>query len=390
VSTEVGFLNSFAQALSVLSLYPEGHSSRQRALDAAFQQLRDLVGEFAKAEYSFIGDEVIFGKIPVRELRGWEWGKRLASIGIQRVEFDVTATRDELEEFIDQTLALLTQKQQIDTSEARQMRPSGIRWGEVGIRDVELRDSQVKTATLTLTLGEEAEAIRWLHREVTAGNDLPMIEAEAVVRGLSVAMHGDQRVILPLLSIKRYDQYTTTHSLNVCVLTMALAEWLGMASRDVRAFGVAGLLHDLGKVKVPLDILNKPGKLDKSEREVMNKHPEYGANLIITKEPNLDLAAVVAYEHHIMLNGQGGYPAMAYKRQCHQASNLVHVCDVFDALRTNRPYRDAWPTEKVLAYLEERAGVEFDGLIAHQFAEMIRRRESQILSLGEDDELPVS
>jgi len=387
VSTAVRFLNSFAQALSVLSLYPEGHTSRLRALDAAYQQLRDLVDEIPRAEYSFVGDEVIFGKTPIRELRGWEWGRRLASMGIQRVEFDVTATRDELEEFIDLTLAMLTHKR-LDTSEARQMRPTGIRWGEVGVRDIDLRETEVKTATLALTLGDEADVIRWLHSEVTSGNDLPMIEAEAVVRGLSVAMHGDQRVILPLLKLKRYDQYTTTHSLNVCVLTMALAEWLGMASRDVRAFGVAGLLHDLGKVKVPLEILNKPGKLDKAEREEMNRHPEYGANLIITKEPNLDLAAVVAYEHHIMLNGQGGYPTFAYKRQCHRASNLVHVCDVFDALRTNRPYRDAWPTEKVLAYLEQRAGVEFDGLIAHQFAEMIRRRESQIMTLGEEDQLP--
>ena len=388
MSTAVRFLNSFAQALSVLSLYPEGHTSRLRALDAAYQQLRDLVDEIPRAEYSFVGDEVIFGKTPIRELRGWEWGRRLASMGIQRVEFDVTATRDELEEFIDLTLAMLTHKR-LDTSEARQMRPTGIRWGEVGVRDIDLRETEVKTATLALTLGDEADVIRWLHSEVTSGNDLPMIEAEAVVRGLSVAMHGDQRVILPLLKLKRYDQYTTTHSLNVCVLTMALAEWLGMASRDVRAFGVAGLLHDLGKVKVPLEILNKPGKLDKAEREEMNRHPEYGANLIITKEPNLDLAAVVAYEHHIMLNG-GGYPKFSYPRDCHRASKLVHVCDVYDALRTNRPYRDAWPADKVLAYLEERSGIEFDGNIAHAFTRMMRDWEPQLATLTEDEALPTA
>jgi HD-GYP domain-containing protein (c-di-GMP phosphodiesterase class II) len=118
---------------------------------------------------------------------------------------------------------------------------------------------------------------------------------------------------------------------------MALAEWIGMGAHDVRTFGVAGLLHDLGKVKIPLEVLNKAGKLTDEERRIMNLHPTEGARIIISSEPELDMAAVVAYEHHIMLNG-GGYPKLAFPRDCHEASKLVHVCDVYDALRTNRPY----------------------------------------------------
>ncbi len=78
----------------------------------------------------------------------------------------------------------------------------------------------------------------------------------------------------------------------------------------------------------------------------------------------------MAYEHHIMLDG-GGYPTFKYQRKCHYASKIVHVCDVYDALRTNRPYRDAWPSSKVLAYVEERSGTEFDGEIAHAFTQMM-------------------
>jgi putative nucleotidyltransferase with HDIG domain len=202
-------------------------------------------------------------------------------------------------------------------------------------------------------------------------------------------MHGDRQMMLPLLKLREFDEYTTTHSLNVSVLTMALAEWLGFGAQDVRAFGVAGLLHDLGKVKVPLEILNKAGKLDERERAVMNSHPVEGARLIIAEEPELDMAAVVAYEHHIMLNG-GGYPSFKYQRDCHDASKLVHVCDVYDALRTNRPYRDAWPFGKVLAYLEERSGVEFDGEIAHAFSTMMRHWEPQVVQLTEEQPLPAS
>ena len=100
----------------------------------------------------------------------------------------------------------------------------------------------------------------------------------------------------------------------------------------------------------------------------------------MASEENLDLAAVVAYEHHIMLNG-GGYPRLDYPRECHQASKLVHVCDVYDALRTNRPYRAAWPPAKVLAYVEERAGTEFEPDVAQRFLKMMEEWEPKPAAL---------
>jgi len=380
-------LNALAHAFSAMSLYPEGHVARERAVDEAYQKLVDLLQENANPVYSFLGAEVVYGDTPLREMRNWEWSRRMGGIGMQRIEFNRGATRDELDQFLDETLKRLT-LQPVDTSEARQLRPSGIRWGEIGIRGADDALDEIETATLTLSLGEEAEAIRWLHTEVTSGKELPLLEAEAVVRGLSVAMHGDRQVMLPLLRLRQFDEYTTTHSLNVSVLTMALAEWMGMGAQDVRSFGVAGLLHDLGKVRIPLEILNKSGRLSDNERRVMNSHPVEGARIIISSEPELDMAAVVAYEHHIMLNG-GGYPKFTYPRECHGASKLVHVCDVYDALRTNRPYRDAWPSDKVLAYLEERSGVEFDGEIAHAFTRMMREWEPQLAAVAEDETISV-
>ncbi|MFN2637126.1 MAG: HD-GYP domain-containing protein, partial [Gemmatimonadaceae bacterium] len=226
-------------------------------------------------------------------------------------------------------------------------------------------------------LGEEAESIQSMHRAVQERGKLPLAEAEAVVRSLSMAMHGDQEMILPLLQLKEFDEYTTTHSLNVAVLTMALAEFLELAAQDVRTFGIAGLLHDLGKVSVPLDILNKPGKLTDEERRIMQQHPVEGAKLIIESGRKLDLAAAVAHEHHIMINGHG-YPSCHYHRDCHKASKLVHVCDVYDALRTRRPYRDAWEAERVLTYIEERAGTEFEPEAATAFVKMMRKMENGI------------
>lgn len=387
MSAPVDFLTGFAQALSALSLYPEGHRSREAALDTVYQRLQDLLADDSRPLFSFLGDEVVYGDRPMRELREWEWSERLSDVGIQRLQFDDTATRDELEAFLDEILARLTLRA-IDTSEARPMRPSGIRFGSVGIRgqDASL-DSPVPTARVRLNLGDEAETIRWMHGQLSAGHSLPMVEAESVVRALTVAMHGDQEMMLPLLKLRQYDEYTTTHSLNVCVLAMGLAEYLGMGARDVRAIGVGGLMHDLGKTRIPLEVLNKRGKLTDEERAIMNAHPVEGARIIIESEPDLELAAVVAYEHHVMING-GGYPTFRHPRDCHEASKLVHVCDVYDALRTNRPYRDAWPASKVLAYLEERSGTEFDGVVAHAFTRMMREWEPQVALLEEDESLP--
>ena len=383
----IDFLTSFAQALSALSLYPEGHTSRERAVDSVYQRLLDLLETEPRPQFSFLGDEVVYGNVPLRDFRQWEWSRRLSDLGIQRLQFDNTATRDELEGFLDEVLARLTLKA-IDTTEARQMRPSGIRFGAVGIRGDEGKSAEVATATIAFTLTEEADAVRWIHQELQDNRNLPLIEAEAVVRALSVAMHGEQQIMLPLLTLRQFDEYTTTHSMNVCVLAMGLTEWIGMSGDDVRAFGVGGLLHDLGKVKVPKEILTKAGKLDADERAIMNAHPVDGARLILESEEDLELAAIVAYEHHIMLNG-GGYPSMRYPRDCHRASKLVHVCDVFDALRTNRPYRDAWPLDKILAYMEERSGTEFDGTVAHAFAGMMREWEPKLAVVAEDQALPV-
>jgi putative nucleotidyltransferase with HDIG domain len=381
VSEPIRFLVSFGQAVSTMALYNNGHPARERAVDRSYRCLHDLQQFDPNPRFSFLGEETIYGETPLRELGDWEWGTRLAQAGVQRIELADTVTREQYEEFLEEMMARITLSV-IDSAETRTNRASGIKIGALGIRGEtkEIEESinaETPVATISYALGEEAESILSMHRQVQERGRLPLAEAEAVVRSLSMAMHGDQQMILPLLQLKEFDEYTTTHSLNVSVLTMALAEHIGLGAQDVRTFGIAGLLHDLGKVNVPLEILNKPGKLTDEERQVMQGHPVAGAKLIIESGRKLDLAAAVAHEHHIMINGQG-YPQQHYRRDCHKASKLVHVCDVFDALRTRRPYRDAWESQRVLNYIEERAGTEFEPAAATAFISMMRKVEQGI------------
>src|SRR5438105_1591288 len=381
MSDPIRFLVSFGQAVSTMALYNDGHPARERAVDRSYRCLRDLQQNDPHPRFSFLGEETIYQETSLRELGDWEWGSRLAQAGVQRMELDTDVTREQYEEFLEEMIARITLSF-IDSAEARPNRPTGIKVGALGIKgDTKEQQATIDlpapVATISYSLGEEAASIQSMHREVQERGKLPLAEAEAVVRSLSMAMHGDQEMILPLLQLREFDEYTTTHSLNVSVLVMALAESLGLGQQDVRTFGIAGLLHDLGKVSIPQDILNKPGKLTDQEREVMQAHPVAGARLIIESGRRLDLAAAVAHEHHIMINGHG-YPTRHYHRECHKASNLVHVCDVYDALRTRRPYRDAWESERVLTYIAERAGTEFEPAAATAFVQMMRKAEGGI------------
>jgi putative nucleotidyltransferase with HDIG domain len=374
----VRFLAAFSQALSTVGLYGDGHPVTARSLATAFERLQELQGSAAPLVFTFLAGEVLYGSETVPELEGWEWSSRFIHAGIERIEFTNTVTLEQLERFLIQ-LALRLGIRGGSSGDLWQMGESGVRFGLVTLGNTQARptEAQLPLVTLSYSLREEQETVDWLHQEVQSGARLPIVEADAVVRSLSIAMHAEQAMVLPLLQLKEFDQYTTTHSMNVAVLAMALGEFLELGGATVRALGVAGLLHDLGKVCIPRDILIKPGKLSETERSVVRDHPVVGARMLLASPDPMDLAAVVAYEHHIMLDG-GGYPTLYDARGAQYASRLVHICDVYDALRTNRPYRQAWESERAIAFIEERAGVEFDPGIARSFSAMMRKWDRRI------------
>jgi len=385
-----GFLISLGQCLATMNLYAEGHPARERALDNSYERLVRLLEGQERFDVSFVGTETVVGDRAVSDIGAWDWAPRLAGIGVERIEIDTGVTSDEYGRFVDDIWRRLNGRPD-SSAEARQMVTSTIRFGPLLVREAVGGGSGENGAGLamlagfasSLSLQDEAATVDWIHDEVSTSERLPMGEVEAVVRSLSVAMQMEHRMLLPLLDLKRFDQYTTTHACNVSVLAMGLAERLGLGREEVRSFGVAGLLHDLGKIRIPREILTKPGKLSDEERAVIQAHPVEGARIVLSRERGLGVAAVVAYEHHVCIDG-GGYPSFRFSRNCHYASRIVHVCDIYDALCTNRPYRDAWEAEKALTYLESRAGTEVDSDITRVFCEMVRGSIPARLPMAEE------
>jgi HD-GYP domain-containing protein (c-di-GMP phosphodiesterase class II) len=281
-------------------------------------------------------------------------------------------------------------------------RPAGgrqsIRFGAVTVREIEegnaeLGDSRTPTPSegmegtgLPFGLEEEAGAATYIYEQVQAKDVVPLVEADAVVRSLTVAMRGSSAMIIPLLRLKASDPYNAIHAINVAVLVMALSESLGLGNKDVHEFGMAALLHDLGMAKVPRELVAKPIELTDDERKIVERHPVDGARIILQSDKRMELGATVAYEHHLRPDGSG-YPQGLFRRPIHYGSKMVRVCSVYNALRIERAHRSPYPAAQALLFIDERAGKEFYTDVARAFTTMMRRLEPQITEVTRDEKL---
>ena len=359
-----------ARAFSAQGLYEAGHPARNRALASA---TRSLAGS-RSGSVTFLDGRVIVGGVPEPKLQGWSWGLRLESAGVRRIEVDGEVTEEDVLRFLEE-LALRLESPDGPVVEVR---CGALRFSPAGVESTELRQSPLALEELpAFTLHEESEVVTWVFEELRAGRSLDMLEVDLVVRSLMAVMQGGGMFLVPLVRLRDFDQYTTAHSMNVSVLSMALAEFLGLDSSEVRGIGVAGILHDIGKIRVPKEVLVKPGKLTAEEMDLIRQHPVDGARMILSSDDRLELAATMAYEHHVWFRG-GGYPTFGYRRKCHPASNLLHVCDVYDAFATDRPYREAWEHPRILGYIEGATGTEFEPFFAEAFRSMMDRWQDRI------------
>jgi HD-GYP domain-containing protein (c-di-GMP phosphodiesterase class II) len=224
-------------------------------------------------------------------------------------------------------------------------------------------------------LREEVESVFWIFEQVRAGKPLPVIEAEAVAHSLHVSMRLGTAAV-PQIPLRDMKEYNTVHGINVALMAMASAERMQLDERTVRAIGIAGLLHDIGMVRVPVELLAKAEQLTDEERAIVTRHPVNGASIIIESDASLDLAAVVAYEHHIKPDGSG-YPALIFPRASHRIARLIAVCDTYHALRSPRPFRDAWPPDIIFSFLQQRAGFDFDSEMVDIVSKLMREVEKQ-------------
>jgi putative nucleotidyltransferase with HDIG domain len=190
------------------------------------------------------------------------------------------------------------------------------------------------------------------------------------VEGLADAVTQNRTALVALTAMRNYDNYTFTHMVNVSILSMGQARALGIEGRLLREFGLSALMHDIGKVRTPKEILQKPERLTDEEFVIMRRHPVEGAE-ILRRTPEMPiLAPVVAFEHHLRLDGTG-YPAGAARAALNLGTMICSIADVYDAMRSQRAYQQAFPTDRVLAVLKKDDGAQFDAQLVRRFVQLL-------------------
>ena len=194
---------------------------------------------------------------------------------------------------------------------------------------------------------------------------------EEIVWSLMETLARSTREALALAPLKNHDEYTFVHSVNVALLVLAQARSFGLQGPLLHTLGLAALCHDIGKLSIPLEILNHPGKLEGEDWTVMMGHAEMGAWQLAALESAPPLSVVVAYEHHLRFDGQPSYPAVSPQRRPTFASQLTSLADTFDAVSTLRPYQKARARSAALGILRDRSGTFHDPFLVGNFHRLL-------------------
>jgi HD-GYP domain-containing protein (c-di-GMP phosphodiesterase class II) len=214
------------------------------------------------------------------------------------------------------------------------------------------------------------DVLRGAFRQANMGGVLDLKSAEATVHELVDAVVTQSSAMLGLTSVKSYDEYTFVHALHVCLLSLEMGRGLELSRPQLEELGLATLLHDTGKIFIPLELLRKPGRLTDAEFAVIQRHPVDGALLLSREEGIPEAVPLVAYEHH-MHGDLSGYPAPTGPRQLHLYSLMAGLTDVYDALTTERPYRASFSPARALAVMHGSDVGHFDPRLLAAFTEML-------------------
>jgi HD-GYP domain-containing protein (c-di-GMP phosphodiesterase class II) len=352
------FVTALNIAIANCQLYSREHALIEVSGGRTFSILSELLGD--PVEMMVIDEELVVNKVPMRDavVQSNNLVRRFARKGISRVDFLSGITPSEFNHFI-------SDLSQSDTSISTYPH---IKTGLVAVGTGRLKtEGAVTPEDLPQFREGQIEQLRAAYKDLTPFKQLKMNELENMVARF-VATIGREIGILKLLSpVKSYSNYTYVHSINVSILSIFQAESLGMSGKMLHDIGLAALLHDVGKLFIPPEILEKKGTLDESEFTAMSNHPAYGTAYLARINGLARIAPIVAFEHHRKYDGTG-YPKLKMgAKQQHPGSQIVAIADVFDALRSWRPYRKSLEMDAVLAIMKKGAGTDFNPFLVDNF-----------------------
>ena len=361
-------LRRIAAGVRAAQLYAADHPLVARNMAALVNGLSTLHQQQASITIGIVGSELVVADTPMHKVSATmtELIKKLKDNKVERISFERGVTQDELVALM-QNLSRLGAKADID----KDLSTAHVRVGRLKSDEENKKDGIASDIAAIRQMYSNAVAsaeIAWQSAETEGIPDAPA--ALETVEGLADAVTQNRTALMALTAMRNYDNYTFTHMVNVSILTMAQARAIGIDGKLLREFGMSALMHDIGKVRTPKAILNKPDKLTDDEFVIMRKHVVDGAE-ILRRTPEMPiLAPVVAFEHHLRLDGSG-YPFTVKRDSLNLGSMLCAIADVYDAMRSQRTYQQAYPTDRILAVLKRNEGAQMDQNLVRRFVQLL-------------------
>jgi HD-GYP domain-containing protein (c-di-GMP phosphodiesterase class II) len=370
-------------AVTNSGLYSPSHPQVRQYVDKAYGALSAALANRAEITLLAIGNDIIADHQPLAANGSSgaflaNFGRLLKRKSVERLSFLSGMPMDELRDIITELAANLSVpvrsrtfikigRVEVRVQAADQGPHASAAGGAVAQSappDV-LEELQKLTAT-------ELDELKELYQRIRQHRQINVRGIEDVVKGFIKSFRKERNPLVILASLKSSHEYTFTHVANVGILSMSQAESMGFTGEHLHQIGVASLLHDVGKLFIPEEILNKPGKLSDAERKIMETHTVKGARYLTGLEGIPKLAVLAALEHHIKFDGSG-YPTVRGGWKPNIASQIITVSDVFDAMRSKRSYQDAQSVEKIESVLRGGSGTSFNPLLVDHFLRLIKK-----------------
>ncbi len=237
-------------------------------------------------------------------------------------------------------------------------------------RDVAPRTTAQEIEVAAKICLQSKRAVISMFEEARMGKAVDTGGAQKLVEEITDSVARNPGALISLARLKTADDYTYMHSVAVCAMMVALAKQLKLDEEQTRLAGLAGLMHDLGKAMMPMEILNKPGKLTPAEFDIVKQHPREGHRLLLTGE-NVDPAVLDVCLHHHEKTDGSGYPMGLKDAEISLFAKMGAVCDVYDAITSNRPYKAGWDPAESLRRMAEWAKGHFDIQVFQAFVKSL-------------------
>jgi len=369
-------IKELASTQQLRSMYSRDHDLTKKAVKNLYYILDDLLFTEHEITIGIVGDELAYQKEPFYETSRRVHGfiRHLKNIGAVKISFMKGLNEKELEEFIE-ILALNEETLDATGGISDRLKASGIKnvtFGKIGF-GVKEDTSEGITDAVQVARGVfhgGEDLLKEVADNVLGNNKIDLASVRNFVGGIINNLLTNSSSLLVLTAVKSHDEYSFVHNINVAIFSLLQAETLGMEQACLNEIGVAALLHDVGKLSIPGEVLRKKGSLTEEEFNIIKSHAASGAKILLESPDISPLAAIVAFGHHIRYD-MSGYPEKITGGKTDLATMIVTISDVYDALRSKRAYAGEMAPEKTYDEMQTLSGKHFHPDLLRNFFNII-------------------